>query len=397
MEGGCMVSHHSPQWHRCFPEEIDRKGETEEPGLSLKMDQREAMLAGSLLLSFIIQVWCQLCGGPCHNCPWPAARCPPGVPVVLDGCHCCQMCARQEGESCSERLVCDSRLGLRCDYSASYPGGPGECVSQNSLGCDLDGVRFEEGQTFQPSCAQLCHCLGGGVTCVPLCSDDLRVPDAATCANAQLVRPPGRCCREWACDAQDNSVYLDAVMADNPLERPPEREAGRPDLSGGDVAVSPGQGPASHCIKQSTDWSPCSRSCGPGVSTRSSNQNWACRPQSQTRLCQVRSCRATAVPQSMSQVGTGACESSYESSVPIRLQHRGCLSLRAYRPRFCGPRCPDGRCCRPHRTRTIRLVFSCPPGRTLHLQVMVIESCSCHRHFCPHAQLSAYGRATPWL
>ncbi|KAJ7999585.1 hypothetical protein DPEC_G00195940 [Dallia pectoralis] len=362
------------------------------------MNQRDATLAKCMLLSFITQVWCQLCGVPCHSCPLPVVRCPPGVPVVLDGCHCCQMCARQEGESCSERLVCDSLQGLICDYSASYPGGPGECVGQNSLGCDLDGVHFEEGQTFQPSCAQLCHCLGGGVTCVPLCSDDLRVPDPATCANAQLVRPSRGCCREWVCDGLDNNIHPDAVMADNPAEGPPEKEAEHPDSDGGGVAVSPGRGPVSNCVEQSTDWSPCSSSCGPGVSTRSSNQNWACRPQTQTRSCQVRTCRDTAVPRNRPRTGMGACDNAYTSPVPIRLPHQGCLSLRGYRPRFCGPQCPDGRCCRPYRTRTVRLAFHCPSGRIVHREVMVIVSCTCHYHFCTQpAPLTAYRRAAPWL
>lgn len=79
------------------------------------------------------------------------------------------------------------------------------CAGQNELGCEIKGRRLEEGQVFQPSCAQLCRCLGGGLTCVPLCSDDLQKP-AEECANPQLVRPPGRCCREWVCDSQDNSI-----------------------------------------------------------------------------------------------------------------------------------------------------------------------------------------------
>ncbi|XP_041744671.1 CCN family member 5 [Coregonus clupeaformis] len=359
------------------------------------MDRRDATLVGSLLLCIITQVWCQLCGGPCHNCPWPTPRCPPGVPTVLDGCRCCPVCARQEGEGCTERFVCDSQLGLQCDYSASYPGGPGECVSKNSLGCELNGMRFDEGQTFQPSCAQLCHCLGGGVTCVPLCSDDLQVPAAANCPNPQLLRQPGRCCREWVCESLDNNIYADTMAT---VERPPERERVRQDFRGdGGGAQSQGQGLNSNCIEQSTDWSPCSSSCGPGVSTRSSNQNWACRPQTQTRLCQVRPCQATAVPRSRSQAGMGGCDSSFRSPVPIHLEHQGCLSTLAYRSRFCGLQCPDGRCCSPYRTRTVSMAFRCPQGRMSHQQVMMIESCSCHHYNCPQSPLTAYRRAMPWL
>ncbi|XP_064811465.1 CCN family member 5-like [Oncorhynchus masou masou] len=362
------------------------------------MDRRDATLLGSLLLCIITQVCCQLCGGPCHNCPWPAPRCPLGVSTVLDGCRCCQVCARQEGEDCTERFVCDSQQGLQCDYSASYPGGPGECVSQNMLGCELNGMRFEEGQTFQQSCAQLCHCLGGGVTCVPLCSDDLQVPAAAYCPNPQLVRQPGRCCREWVCESLDNNIYPDTMAAGNPVEKPPERERVRHGFRGdGGGAQSQGQGLNSNCIEQSTDWSPCSSSCGPGVSTRSSNKNRACRLQTQTRLCQVRPCQATAVPRSRSHVGTGACDSSFRSPVPIHLEHQGCLSTWAYRFRFCGLHCLEGRCCSPYHTRTVNMAFRCPQGRMIHQQVMMIESCSCHHYNCPQSPFTAYRRAIPWL
>uniref|UniRef100_W5L4U1 Cellular communication network factor 5 n=1 Tax=Astyanax mexicanus TaxID=7994 RepID=W5L4U1_ASTMX len=201
-------------------------------------------------LKILCIVVCQLCDGPL------------GVALVLDGCRCCQMCARQEGEPCTERELCDGRQGLQCDYSASFPGGPGEC---NVLGCELDGVRYEEGQSFQPTCMQLCHCVGGGITCVPLCNEDLNLP-MANCPNPRLAQLPGRCCREWVCDGLDNSV-----------------------LSWQDVSASSGS-PWSNCVEQITEWSACSRSCGPGVSTRMSNRNWACRPQTQTRLCQVRPC-----------------------------------------------------------------------------------------------------------
>lgn len=49
--------------------------------------------------------------------------------------------------------------------------------------------------------------------------------------------------------------------------------------------------PVSNCIEQSTAWSPCSQTCGPGISTRVSNQNGACRLELHSRLCQVRPCQ----------------------------------------------------------------------------------------------------------
>ncbi|CAB1315507.1 unnamed protein product, partial [Coregonus sp. 'balchen'] len=212
----------------------------------------------------------------------------------------------------------------------------------------------------------------------------------------------------------------------NPVERPSERERLRQDF-GGDAAHSQGQCLSSNCIEQITDWSLCSRSCGPGVSTRSSNQNWACRPQTQTILCQVRLCQPTAVQRSRSQEvsGSQAASSPFFTSntlqillllrlsavgfvfevgserVPARaaigLLYPFVWSTRAVSAR--GPidpgsvaysvqTVPHQDC--PHGLR-------CPQGRMSHQQVMMIESCSCHHYNCPQSPLTAYRRAIPWL
>ncbi|KAG9352980.1 hypothetical protein JZ751_017556 [Albula glossodonta] len=305
----------------------------------------------ALLLCLLSQVLCQLCGGPCH-CPWSMPLCPVGVSLVLDGCSCCHMCAMQIGEACSERLVCDSQRGLQCDFSASYPGGPGECVSHEELGCELDGVTYQEGEVFQPSCALRCHCSGGGVTCVRLCSEDLQLP-GPDCPSPRQVQVPGKCCKEWVCADMDNSVLQDALADQH-------------------------QNPGYSCMERSTEWGPCSRSCGSGVSTRVSNRNQACRMETQARLCQLRPCHALSPASPM---GSGRCEPSYRPAVPVRLELQGCLSTHAYRPRYCSL-CSDGRCCSPRWTHTVMVAFWCPRGRRLHHPVMVIKSCTCH-HNCP--------------
>uniref|UniRef100_A0A8C4NYC1 Connective tissue growth factor n=1 Tax=Dicentrarchus labrax TaxID=13489 RepID=A0A8C4NYC1_DICLA len=309
-------------------------------------------------------VWCQLCTGRCQ-CPPILPRCPAGVPLMSDSCGCCQVCARQEGEACTERLPCDGHRGLQCDYSASFPGGPGQCL--NELGCEMNGRRLEEGQVFQPSCAQLCYCLGGGVTCVPLCSDDLQRP-ADRCPHPQLVRLPGRCCKEWVCEGQARQDY------------------------GGGLS-SPPFGSIANCIEWTSDWSPCSHSCGPGVSTRTTNRNWACRLQTETRLCQVRPCQTLLPGLRRPQ----PCLSKPVSQLTEhRFEHQGCWSTRAYRPRFCSLTCPEGRCCSPSNTRTVRMVFRCPQGRLTQHQVMMIESCSCSISTCRQSPATA-ARSVRWL
>ncbi|XP_076850072.1 CCN family member 5-like [Brachyhypopomus gauderio] len=345
----------------------------------MKTETRKAVFTGSLLFCILTQVACQLCGGRCQ-CRWFSPSCPVGVPLVLDGCQCCQMCARQEGEPCSERHVCDTQQGLQCDYSASFPGGPGECVRQNELGCELAGVRYKEGQSFQPTCMQLCNCSGGGITCVPLCNEDLSLT-TALCPDPRLVQVPGGCCKEWVCEGTDNSIHLEhsAVIT-------AEQVIGSQQKS----PVSSGV-PWANCIEQSTEWSACSHSCGPGVSTRMSNRNWACRLQTQTRLCQVRPCHpATSEPTSRVQLGMGMCETSYRPTLPLRLQHQGCYSVHSYRPLFCGT-CSDSRCCTPHQTRTIGMDFHCPQGDVVHHWFMMIQSCVCHYH-CPQLPLASSRR-----
>ncbi|KAK5871885.1 hypothetical protein PBY51_012625 [Eleginops maclovinus] len=306
-------------------------------------------------------------------------RCPEGVSLMSDSCGCCQLCARQGGEACSAWLPCDASRGLQCDYSASFPGEPGQCVGRNHLGCELDGRRLEEGEVFQPSCAQLCHCLGGGVTCVPLCSDELQRP-AETCSRPQLLRLPGRCCREWVCDGLDNSIASKPSAAEEP----------RGGLSG------PSFGSISNCIHRSSDWSPCSHSCGPGVSTRSTNRNWACRLQTETRLCQVRPCQTLLPGLRRLQPGSGGCESSYSSPLPVQLEHQGCRSTRAYRPRYCPSSCPEWHCCSPSLTRTVRMVFRCPQNRLTLQQVMMIQSCSCSTSNCRLPPPTAGRVVLPW-
>ncbi|XP_070695390.1 CCN family member 5-like [Pempheris klunzingeri] len=348
----------------------------------MKMDRRDPQLVCSLLLCIVTQVWCQMCAWPCE-CPPSVLRCPVGVTLMLDSCGCCQMCARQEGESCTDRLPCDTQRGLKCDYSSSFPGGPGLCVGRNELGCEMNGRRMEEGQVFQPSCAQLCHCLGGGVTCVPLCKDDLQRP-TDKCPNPQLVQRPGHCCKEWVCKDVDNSIS----------SNPSSAEQARQDYGGG--LSGPSFDSISNCIQWTSEWGPCSHSCGPGVSTRTTNRNWACRLQTETRLCQVRPCHSLLPGLRRLQSVSGVCESSYSSLLPVHLEHQGCWSTRAFRPRFCALACPDGRCCSPSHTRTVRMVFRCPKGRLIQQQVMMIESCSCSISTC-QSPATAARSVLPWL
>lgn len=61
----------------------------------------------------------QFCQWPCKCRQRP--HCAPGVSSVLDGCGCCKSCARQIGEPCNERDVCDPHKSMYCDFSADQP------------------------------------------------------------------------------------------------------------------------------------------------------------------------------------------------------------------------------------------------------------------------------------
>ncbi|XP_077369391.1 CCN family member 5 [Festucalex cinctus] len=316
-----------------------------------------------LLLIVTSQVLCQLCDKPCL-CPRLTPQCPPGVPLVADGCRCCMVCARQQGQPCNSKFPCDGRRGLTCDYSASFPGDPGECVAEEDLTCEVNGISYHDGQSFQPSCDVHCHCRGGGVSCVPACPLNFRLP-TADCPHPQFVRLPGKCCKEWLCENLDNSVLQDAISA---------MSANTRQL----VAPLPS---ASVCVERSTQWTACSQSCGDGISTRVSNRNPACKLQVETRLCKVRPCHAQlTVPSRPMQ---GQCTASYTSPGPVRLLHHGCSSTRTFQPRYCGT-CTDSRCCTPFHTSTADVTFRCPAGRPRRRAVMVIHSCVCHSN-CPYS------------
>ncbi|XP_062872267.1 WNT1-inducible-signaling pathway protein 2 [Trichomycterus rosablanca] len=343
--------------------------------MDVKMQNIHTLLAWTLLMYLCCQVCCQQCSQPCQ-CPSTASTCPKRIPLVLDGCGCCQICARQKGESCTEILVCDKQRGLECDYSASFPGGPGECVSQEELGCELNGVSYKQGEVFQPSCSTHCKCAGGGVTCVPICPENIRLP-SPDCPRPRRVQLPGKCCKEWVCEDMDNSVPQDGHTASSHDQLLP-------------ALRSNPSSPGFSCINRSTEWSACSRTCGLGISTRVSNQNPACRLEQQMRLCTIRPCQT--FPH-QAPVWPRRCKSSYRSPVPTRLAYWGCYSTRFYRPRYCGL-CTDGRCCTPYQTHTVTVPFSCPGGRLVHQSVMMISSCVCHYN-CPYSSggtsmMSAY-------
>uniref|UniRef100_A0A8C8RLD1 CCN family member 5 n=1 Tax=Pelusios castaneus TaxID=367368 RepID=A0A8C8RLD1_9SAUR len=215
------------------------------------------------------QVCAQLCRTPCY-CPWIPPHCPPSSPLVLDGCGCCRICARRLGEPCNRINVCDRSQGLICDYTDAHLGRGGTCnFEEGDDSCEVNGKVYQDGEVFQPSCKIQCRCSGGSFTCVPLCSEDVRLP-TPDCPHPKRVEVPGKCCQEWICERQNGHFLQDAMPGK------PQRAL---------VHFS------SLCEEWSTEWSACSATCGMGISTRVSNQNRYCRLETQRRLCILRPCQ----------------------------------------------------------------------------------------------------------
>uniref|UniRef100_A0A673IHB2 Cellular communication network factor 6 n=1 Tax=Sinocyclocheilus rhinocerous TaxID=307959 RepID=A0A673IHB2_9TELE len=108
----------------------------------------------------------QFCSWPCKCGVRPL--CAPGVSSILDGCGCCKTCARQIGESCNERDVCDPHKSMYCDFSKDQPRYEvGVCAYMMGVGCDLNGAHYDNGQAFQPSSFYKCTCIAGAIGCTP--------------------------------------------------------------------------------------------------------------------------------------------------------------------------------------------------------------------------------------
>ncbi|XP_053571290.1 CCN family member 3 [Bombina bombina] len=314
-------------------------------------------------LCFMDKVISQHCPSQCGQCPEEPPNCSSSVPVVLDGCACCPVCARQQGESCSQVYPCQEDKGLFCDFSADSRTDVGTCMVLEGNNCVFDGNVYHDGETFQPSCKYHCTCQDGQIGCVPRCNLDLLLP-GPECPFPRKVKVPGECCEKWVCDSKDEVALGGFAMA-----------AYRQEATLGIDNSYMGE----NCIEQTTEWSACSKTCGMGHSSRVTNRNRRCEMQKQVRLCMVRPCEEqNARP--VEKQGK-KCVRVQKSSKAIHLEYKNCTSIHTYKPKFCGI-CSDGRCCTPHSTRTTQVEFHCPHEKLIKRPVMMINTCVCH-HNCP--------------
>uniref|UniRef100_A0A3Q4GG17 Protein CYR61-like n=1 Tax=Neolamprologus brichardi TaxID=32507 RepID=A0A3Q4GG17_NEOBR len=303
------------------------------------------------------------CPAVCE-CPAEPPVCPPGVSSVSDRCGCCKVCAAQLNQDCSPARPCDHHKGLECNYGNDRL----ICVfSAKSEGrtCEYNGRIYQNGESFRAGCKHQCTCIDGAVGCAPLCSNKLP-PASPSCPYPRLVRIPGQCCFTVDCN---KGTCQPAYRLWSPLKE-------------------------NKCAVQTTDWSPCSRSCGMGVSSRLTNKNPQCKMERQTRICTIRPWTERDLNEGMRQTQTGTikgktCSPTEKVAEPIHLSYGECVSIRLYRPNYCGV-CTDGRCCSPRRTRTVPVTFACPDGERFQRLSMLIQSCKCSKNHHGVIAISLY-------
>ncbi|XP_054634899.1 CCN family member 1-like isoform X2 [Dunckerocampus dactyliophorus] len=340
------------------------------------------------------------CPAVCE-CPAESSICPPGISAVPDGCGCCKVCAAQLNQDCSPMKPCDHHKGLECNYGNDVTVAWGVCRAKSEgRTCEYSGRIYQNGESFRVRCKHQCTCIDGAVGCAPLC--DYKMPPASpSCPFPQLVRMPGQCCftvnchkGTWGLPPKHHKQMPFPKRHQSKLERHPAlRPHENEPLVKNDIAPLQTNGwegergynhlpvwdPQKKCPILTTDWSQCSRSCGMGISSRLSNKNPQCRLERETRLCTVRPCSVMTFP-SKSQRGK-RCSTTQKAPTPLRLSFGECVSVRLYRPNSCNV-CSDGRCCSPHRTRTVAVTFACPDGQRFQRSTMFIQSCKCSVEDC---------------
>uniref|UniRef100_A0A3P9LCF9 Uncharacterized protein n=1 Tax=Oryzias latipes TaxID=8090 RepID=A0A3P9LCF9_ORYLA len=336
------------------------------------------------------------CPAVCE-CPAEPPLCPPGVSTVPDGCACCRVCAAQLNQDCSPTRPCDHHKGLECNHGNSVTMAWGICRAKSEgRTCEFNGRIYQSGESFRAGCKHHCTCMDGAVGCSPLCSNKLP-PPSLSCPYPRLVRSPGQCC--FSVDCRKDAWFLPPGHKEPKLSlRPAGRHSDEEQILTNQLPDSspsrnlPGRSEVTvmsppsawkppqekTCLVRWTDWSQCSRSCGMGVSSRITNDNARCEPETETRLCTVRPCGGLTVPAKKGR----SCSPTQKAPHPVYLSYGECVSVRPYRPNYCGV-CTDGRCCSPRRTRTVPVTFLCLDGERLRRSAMFIQSCQCSRD-CGH-------------
>uniref|UniRef100_A0A8C5QSP7 VWFC domain-containing protein n=1 Tax=Leptobrachium leishanense TaxID=445787 RepID=A0A8C5QSP7_9ANUR len=268
------------------------------------------------------------------------------APPLIHGCsklhlekgqgQCC------ENWSCKEYNAEDtqsSQGSLIVFFSIKEGGSSYETqVDATRQSCFVDGKEILHGQKFKDGCRYLCICSNGKGLCLPLCPPTQPEP-VPGCVEMHLESVPGRCCKKWKCkeykavDTQEPVEDLSELETRLSLNAPvpgkccKEWKCLKYQQVEGDVTVETLYHPTSEdevddtvqvkgvksrrssreaphtagdtsvvqtssCDMEPTEWTPCSRPCGLGRSTRVTYDPESCSPQAEKRRCMVKPCRA---------------------------------------------------------------------------------------------------------
>ncbi|KTF75393.1 hypothetical protein cypCar_00021010 [Cyprinus carpio] len=292
----------------------------------------------------------QFCSWPCKCGNRPL--CAPGVSSILDGCGCCKTCARQIGESCNERDLCDPHKSMYCDFSKDQPRYEvGVCAYMMGVGCDLNGAHYDNGHAFQPSPLYKCTCIAGAIGCTPAF---IQKPAGMLSPAALQGRlPAGLKSNQSPKHQQDTAYRAMSAYRDPPLAW------------------------KKNCLVQTTPWSPCSRTCGIGISVRVNNDNSKCEMRKERRLCLLRPCDKNTL-KGLKMPRGKTCRPKFQASKEEKLSLSGCTSVKKHRPTYCGI-CTDKRCCVPNKSKMVNIEFHCKGGSNVLWKMQWITSCVCQR------------------
>nr|XP_054349464.1 cellular communication network factor 6 isoform X1 [Pongo pygmaeus] len=132
------------------------------------------------------------------------------------------------------------------------------------------------------------------------------------------------------------------------------------------------------CLVQATKWTPCSRTCGMGISNRVTNENSNCEMRKEKRLCYIQPCDSNILKTIKIPKGK-TCQPTFQLSKAEKFVFSGCSSIQSYKPTFCGI-CLDKRCCIPNKSKMITIQFDCPNEGSFKWKMLWITSCVCQRN-----------------